>query len=206
MDNETESSKWGHHLDRTAQAVMFLLCKRGRKFDRWFSCRMACVCWSGLLAGQTHSGCFLFLSLLPAASLLCFIPRSLCGFVYVHGYGMYTQTWTSHWQSKRCLKQQTKEIFKKNLPSTKNEENKKTPRTQNLPKLSKFRFLVLLGLFLCFIVDSVFWFFFFFLTREEKKKQEGCRGIGTSCRRVPAQYPAGCASYLRGESKFVPRR
>lgn len=183
---------------------MFLLCKRGSKFDRWFSCRMACVCWSGLLAGQTHSGCFLFLSLLPAASLLCFIPRSLCGFVYVHGYGMYTQKWTSHWQSKRCLKQQTKEIFKKNQPSTKNEENKKTPRTS--PNYPSSGFLFFLAFFLCFIVNSVFWFCFPFWHEKRKKKQEGCRGIGTSCRRVPAQYPAGCASYLRGESKFVPRR
>lgn len=184
---------------------MFLLCKRGRKFDRWFSCRMACVCWSGLLAGQTHSGCFLFLSLLPAASLLCFIPRSLCGFVYVHGYGMYTQTWTSHWQSKRCLKQQTKEIFKKNQPSTKNEENKKTPRTS--PNYPSSGFLFFLAFF--YVSSSIQCFDFFFcfpFWHEKRKKQEGCRGIGTSCRRVPAQYPAGCASYLRGESKFVPRR
>ncbi len=169
LDNETESSKWGRHLDFTQAVMFFLSINVGwRKSDRWFSCRMACVCWSGLLAGQAR--------LIPAASyffrcwlsfLLCCTPRSLCGFVYVHGYGMYTQTWTSHWQSKRCLKQQTKEILKKNQPSTKNEENKKTPRAS--PNYPSSGFFFFLAFFMFHRRFSVLIFFSFWHEKREKK-------------------------------------
>ena len=74
---------------------MFLLCKRGRKSDRWFSCRMACVCWSGLLAVQTHFGCFLFLFFFLASRLFAALSLDLCVCVCTCiCTGMYTQTKT----------------------------------------------------------------------------------------------------------------
>lgn len=169
---------------------MFLLCKRGRKSDRWFSCRMACVCWSGLLAGQTHSGCFLFLSVLPASLLYPSISVWLCVRAWIRDvYTNTNQPLTIQAFPKTANKRDLKRIG--TAPKTKKIKRRpEPPQTIQVPVSFS---------------SSIQRFDFIFVTREETKK-EGSRGTGTSCRRVPGQYPAGCASYLGGESKFVLRR
>ena len=190
------------------------------KIVHWQSC-FSCVNVGGNLIAASVAGwpasvglVFWPARLIPAVSyffpsflLLCSsssLTRSLCIYVYVHVCAMYTQTQTSHWQFMPFQKKQTKE-FKKNRPTikilwTKNEENKKTPRT--LPEYPSSGFLALFfSLFMVHVVESVF---SFSLWHEKKKKQEGNRCTGTSCRRVPSQYPVGWG-YLRGESKFVPQ-
>ena len=185
---------------------MFLLCKRGRKSDRWFSCRMACVCWSGLLAVQTHYGCFLFsfCLFLPLVSLLLFPLIFVYVCVRASVLGCIHKQRPEPLAIQAFPKTANKRVWKRIGPAPKfsEPEMKKIKRhpTAEPPQSIQVPVSCSSLPFLCscsrFNVLISFW-------HKKRKKKEGSRGARTSCRRVPDQYPAGCV-YLCGESKFVP--